>query len=75
MTKTLKHCDKCGALATRGEFDYEEIPGLPGEHREFRQRAHERLGCNAHPPESWTYYLDGRKIETSKTRPEWIPHA
>jgi hypothetical protein len=75
MSAALKRCDQCGALATKGVFNYEEIPALPGDRRDFQKRGPERLGCDSHPPESFTYYLDGRKIETRKTVPEWVPYA
>lgn len=69
-----KHCDLCRELATRGVFDYEEIKALPGLHRQFQARGVEKLGCNLHPPESRTYYLDGRIIKTSETKPELVPY-
>lgn len=69
-----KLCDLCRQLATRGVFDYEEIQGIPGLHRQFQQRGAEKLGCRLHPPDSRTYYLDGRIIKTSETKSELVPY-
>lgn len=61
---TLPKCGMCGAPATHGVQDSEEIvPPIGEPWRQFNEQP-ERRGCTNHPVVAMVHYLDGRIIRS-----------